>query len=142
MRVRIREGRALEKSKQSGERGAELVRDGCREAGAKLLIGSKVPRVADIDELFAVSCDGIRKDEGVDQDRLRRRLPLGKPLEELSRSSARRDDPAGIGTERGMLGFSAETLDVLLCKVRWCQRQHFGVEFLCMSPAQHIRLGR
>ncbi len=35
-----------------------------------------------------------------------------------------------------------ESLEVPVGKVRWCERQHFGVEFLCMSPGQQVRLGR
>jgi hypothetical protein len=34
------------------------------------------------------------------------------------------------------------SLQVPVGKVRWCDRQHFGVEFLCMSRAHQMRLGR
>ena len=34
------------------------------------------------------------------------------------------------------------SLQVPVGKVRWCDRQGLGVEFLCMSHAQQMRLGR
>ena len=34
------------------------------------------------------------------------------------------------------------SLEVPVGKVRWCERQHFGVEFLRISDAQQVRLGR
>jgi hypothetical protein len=34
------------------------------------------------------------------------------------------------------------SLQVPVGKVRWCDAEHFGVEFLCVSHAQQIQLAR
>src|SRR5439155_9951708 len=88
--------RGLEQSEQARERRPELVRDGGREAGAELLVGSELVLRAQVDERLAPAVeldrDALRPPRlGLEQFR-GHTLPGPEPLDRLTRASTRSDE--------------------------------------------------
>src|SRR5207248_2046784 len=95
--VGIRKRGRLEEGQEPRERRPQLVRDGGREAGAKLLVGAQVAGRAEVEQRLAAAVDLVRDGErhgaALDSDELRRqRPPLLEPLQRLARAPARADD--------------------------------------------------
>src|ERR671923_270845 len=62
-RVGVRERRRLEEGQEPRERRPQLVRDGGREAGPKLLVGAQVARRAEVEQRLAAAVDLVRNGE-------------------------------------------------------------------------------
>src|SRR5207248_7970186 len=92
MRVGVGQIRVLEQREQTCERRSQLVGDGRGEAGAQLLVGLELPRLAEIHEALGRTANRVRDDRGLALEQLRsERLP-DVDANLLAGAPARRDD--------------------------------------------------
>jgi len=83
------QGRRLEERQQSGERGAQLVRDSCGESRPELLVRREVTFAREIDEALPPAGDLVGDDEGDDpalarEEVGRQRLTLAQAVDGLA----------------------------------------------------------
>ena len=101
--ILTRERRSLEQREDPGERRPELVRDGRRETGAKLLVGGQLAGRAQVEQGLFSAVDVVRDEQrlvpAVPLEQLARCRPaLGHAFESLARAAAGRNHPV-LGVE-------------------------------------------
>ena len=99
--VLARKRRRLEQGEKAGERCSKLVRDGCREPGAQLLVRGEVALAREVDEALAPAAHFVRHDErdhpALAREEVRRqRLALAEAVDGLPSTAARVQHTVGV----------------------------------------------